>query len=580
MVLDNGYDLSCVEDARKLFDKSVFSSRGANAKKFDAMLQVFDRLWDERQSGIVSVPCSSSKTYSALIYAAALSTEMMKWGKKIWFVTEKIDDCKRNAEVLTALNVKALPYHGQPSTCTEPRKAFLEGCPCKACANPCGAANKYIRGLDATFSKCDVLCTTHKFFASELSKGHAINADLVIVDESPALLEQYELDENTIALISSHLSKADYLDAMFEHEVNTKIRDVLVDKGTHRIMPLDLDDFADAIKVAYINASKGIGGSVDKLEAALGFFSFFKYSTNVYGTATAEGKYRFVAGEVTVSIPTATVWILDGSARNQLTRWDGFRLIEVPELMTAYPHTRIKLLKGNSTKSALAKTTTRDSLTDAAKEITPSKTVLFSNKVVNGEAKKTVEAVEQALVANGCEVITMCRGEHVGSNRGREAAANLICMSLFSDVSDYALRASLYHSSEICEADIYGTQVKGNGGTFDYVKMGRGGFEQPQMRDVMVRAMERDLYQTVMRGCIRDDATEDYTVVAIVSEPTIIQTLADDLPGAAITCVGDEVITMWLDGQTVEDIAQTNGQSKQSVSKAIKAFKDKMSLND
>ena len=100
------------------------------------------------------------------------------------------------------------------------------------------------------------------------------------------------------------------------------------------------------------------------------------------------------------------------------------------------------------------------------------------------------------------------------------------------------------------------------------------------MRDVMTREMERDLYQTIMRGCIRDSADADYTVVAVVSEPATIQTLADDLPGATITCVGDDVITLWLEGKTNDEIAKATGKAKESVSRTIREFRAKIGLTD
>lgn len=581
MTLEDDYSLVHIEGQRQTFDSLVFSTRGSNEAKFDSMLQVYDRLWGDGTSGIISVPCSSSKTYSALIYASYVAAQLAGWNKKIWFVSEKIEDCTRNAETLTKLGARAIAYHGQPSYCKMTHIDFVNGKPCKACQTPCGAVYKYVKGLATTLNQCEVLCCTHKFLAGELAKGEAVNADLVIIDESPSLFECYELDENTIALIRQHLGKAEgCLDFLFEKEVDAKIRNVLTDKGTHKIEPLDLSEFSNAVKVAYINVKNDLWRAAEKLEAVLGFFSFFKYSTNVYGTATADGKYRFIAGSVDVSIPNAVTWVLDGSARNQLTKWQGMQIIEVPSLVTAFPNTVVKLIQGNSTKSALGKQATRDALTEAAKELKPCKSILFANKSIDGEAKKTAEAVEGALTAIGCDVINMTRGEHIGSNKGREAEANLICMSLFTDVSDYALRASLYYGTEIAEADIYGTQQRQDGKTFDYVKLNRGGFTHSQMRDVMTREMERDLYQTIMRGCIRDSADADYTVVAVVSEPATIQTLADDLPGATITCVGDDVITLWLEGKTNDEIAKATGKAKESVSRTIREFRAKIGLTD
>ena len=94
---------------------------------FDAMLQVYDRLWADGASGIISVPCSSSKTFSALIYAAWLSSaQLAKWSKKIWVVSEKISDCQRNADVLTKLGARAVAYSQQTCGLHRKGKRFLE----------------------------------------------------------------------------------------------------------------------------------------------------------------------------------------------------------------------------------------------------------------------------------------------------------------------------------------------------------------------------------------------------------------------------------------------------------------------
>lgn len=577
MRIDAGYDLSAMDEKRKLFDASVFSSRGSNEPKFDAMLQVYDRLWDDRASGIVSVPCSSSKTFSALIYAATLTAELSTWSQKIWFVSEKIVDCQRNAEVLQQMGCKAVAYHGRPDSCTVSRRDFMTGKPCKDCHQQCGAALKYLHGLDYTLQRNDIICCTHKFLAGELAKGGKIPAALIIIDESPELFEQFELTENDIALIQEHLAGADRLADMFHAEIQDKIKAVLTDKGTHKIETMDVENYADAIKVAWIHVAQGMIGSLDKLEAVLGFFIFFKNSKNVFGMKTGSGSYRFIAGQVNIDIPDSVVWILDGSAKNQMTKWNGFKIFEVPELKMNYPNMKIKLLQGNSTKSNLAKSSTRDKLVEKAKNLSGT-TMLFANKTVSGDAEKTVQAVEKTLQGNDCKIIRMDRGEHIGSNRGRAADANLICMSLFSDVTDYALRASLYYDNEIAESDIFGKQQKKNGNVWDFVKLNNGGFECSQMRDVATRSMQRDLYQAIMRGCIRDKAVANYDVVAIVADSAIIHSLQDDLPGADITAGDSDVITLWLDGKSIEDIAQTTGQKKSTVSMAIQAFRDKIGL--
>ena len=148
-------------------------------------------------------------------------------------------------------------------------------------------------------------------------------------------------------------------------------------------------------------------------------------------------------------------------------------------------------------------------------------------------------------------------------------------MSLFSDVADYALKASLYHNKEFPESDIFGEQ-KSNGITWKYVKLNNGGFECKEIRDVATRQMQRDLYQCIMRGIVRDNPDADYSVVAIVSDPGIIHGLRDDLPGATIAADGMEIIELWFEGKSIEDIAQSLGVQQPAVSRAIKTFRERL----
>jgi DNA-binding CsgD family transcriptional regulator len=576
--LYKGYDLSQVEEKRWLFDKSVFDTRNGNERKFDAMLQVYDRLWNDGKSGIVSVPCSSSKTFSALIYAACLSEKLKGWSKHIWFVSEKITDCTRNAEVLQKMNVRAIAYHGRPDTCPVQQSDFLQGQPCRDCQNQCGAAIKHLHGLEYALNRCDVLCCTHKFLAGEIAKGVSINAELIIIDESPVLFETYEMTRNDMRLIRQHLEGDPCLDDDFGVEVATPLKEALTDKGTHRIEEVDAGKYARSLALAYVYANKKEYLAEERLEALLGFYGFFKNAKNIYGMKTQNG-YRFIAGQIDVNIPESAVWILDGSAKNQLTKWKGFKIFEVPELKTEYPNMKIKLILGNPTKSNLGKESTRDALVREAEKLIGTTTMLFTNRTTEGESEKTVQAVERVLLNNGCDVIRMHRGEHIGSNKGRTANSNLICMSLFSDVTDYALRASLYYNKEFLESDIFGKQKIGER-EVDFVKMRKGGFENAQIRDLAARAMQRDLYQCIMRGIVRDNPDAAYEVTAITADETIMHALSEDLPGAEIHTGNQSVIELWLNGETNKDIAQKLNVSDSAVSQAIKMFQSKIGLTD
>ena len=74
-----------------------------------------------------------------------------------------------------------------------------------------------------------------------------------------------------------------------------------------------------------------------------------------------------------------------------------------------------------------------------------------------------------------------------------------------------------------------------------------------------LKSLERDLYQAILRGCIRDDSSAEYKVIALVSIPQLINLLKMDLPDAIINFVDNEILNLYFQGYSETKISQMTG---------------------
>ena len=143
--------------------------------KIDATLSIIDKCYMERRKAILSLPCSSGKTFAALIFAAAQSSPECRF----WLVSEKIESCKRNADILSRLGANVASLHGRDAAiCEVPEKTFFHGNKrefCAECEHQCGAEIKYCaEEYRWDLPDADIVCCTHKHYKNALIAGECL----------------------------------------------------------------------------------------------------------------------------------------------------------------------------------------------------------------------------------------------------------------------------------------------------------------------------------------------------------------------------------------------------------------------
>jgi len=567
------YDLSHLEPARQQFDLKRFSSRG---KKFDITLAVMDKLYKSKASGILSLPCASGKTYSALIYIASIASP----DKRIWLVSEKISDCIRNFNVLKAMGINASAFHGMDREICQHKdnKQFWTDRKkhCQNCVNKCGAELKYISGQPYDYVDADIVCCTHQNYSSALSAGQLPALDLIITDESPNLLETFSYKKSQLAVITTLLNRSHEKQAIFEADILYNIEEKLLTGGGKKIIPLQLMNYESEIKKYMFSQLDSGFISESDAEFVLDFLNFFK-NRNIYGYRGAEKHiaangdkkvetFNFMCGQVNISTNIQTI-ILDGSARNQSVKWNGFKIYECDELRVNNPNTTIHCLSHNPSQAKIANSTVFGALSDIALNIIKGgeQVLIFSNKQMNKKIQSQVANLIMTIAGKGCSITYLPRGQHIGSNKGMAAESTIITMSLFTTVADYVLRACVFNDTDIAHEEIFNEQ-----GMPKFNKNGH--WDNAMIQDQYIRTLERDLYQAILRGCIRNNPATDYNVIALISSPEIISTLQEDLPDAKIVLSDEPVIQMYLDGKSEPEICKATKLAQQTVNDAIKAF--------
>ena len=83
-----------------------------------------------------------------------------------------------------------------------------------------------------------------------------------------------------------------------------------------------------------------------------------------------------------------------------------------------------------------------------------------------------------------------------------------------------------------------------------------GGFASPEIQQTYCRAIVVDLYQTIMRGCIRNNPAEHYKVICAVSGLDIISVLKEELPGATFHYENEEIVDALLAGEAESKVIE------------------------
>ncbi len=534
---------------RKTFN-SIYDTSGND--RITIALTLMEKLYLDRKKAILNFPCASGKTTAAMILASAYASP----DNRFWIVTQKIEDVRRIAESLRQSGANALEWHGRTNDCLISREEFItqkKGFFCKRCETPCTAKQKYLASDIWDCLSADVLVTTHSHWATAIiQKKIPDSVKYVIVDESPALMEYFTFDKNMVGALSEVFEKDRVLEQQFLTDIRF-IKNTLAQGDCKRIpSPTILQHMTDIQKCLHklLNIETITPEIFEKMQMFLNFFS----DKEIYGMLEwhrRDWKMTFIRGTVDLETEIPHI-VLDGSAQMSDVKWRNFNIYTCKELRQTYANTTVEFINGNPSKSFLSGTGNFAKITDAVIRVVEPEDnlLLFRNKELerDPELQMNINLLKLTLADKDINLIELHRGEHIGSNKGRLAHVNAICMSFFNSLSYYVLRAALVYKHDFTAKDIWRTP-------FQYPSMKRnGGFTDDEIQQTYCRAIVVDLYQTIMRGCIRDNPASRYKVVCAVNGLDILTVLKEELPGAEFHYENEEIVEALLSGKAKSEI--------------------------
>ena len=539
----------------KLFDEKIFETND----RIKMSLSLMEQLYLSGGKSILNFPCASGKTSAAIILAARYASPK----NRMWIVTQKVKNVKEIAERLRKIGANAIEWHGWNDECTTSREEFMKKKAkesCSKCQKKCTASHKYLSKTLWDNEEYDILVTTHSHWqAAVASEKFNSSVKFVIVDESPTFMEYYTIDKKAENLIKSIFKHNKELACDFKNEIKF-IRNMCKDRWCHKIPKLNSIRKSREIKQCIYKRLHEGEISSEKFEQVNSFINFFNTEEIYAMLERSDGEYKlkFIRGVVDLrtSVPHM---VLDGSALMSDVYWEGFNIYECNDLKQKYSNTTIDIISGNPSKSFLSDKKHFNDLQNVTVEsiknhhhVLESKApvVIFRNKELDNDEKlkENINQLHAKVKELGLELVDMCRGEHIGSNRGRYAVLCAIAMGLFNPTSYYVLRTALSTHSDIPADRIWRHES-------DKPKMKKnGGFADFEIQQTYCRSVVVDLYQTIMRGCVRLNPEAFYNVVCVLSGPEIIDILKRELPGAAFNFELAEVITALFAGKSDTEI--------------------------
>jgi len=539
---------------KQRFDDLIYPS---TSPSFVATLHFLEDCYINKRQAIMDFPCGAGKTTAAIELIVANASPK----NRFWFVTEKIEDVKAVTDKLKRLEVKAVEWHGRPeSICPISRMDFKRKKAklwCSECQSPCTAKIKYTSPDKWDNEEYDVIVTTHSHWQAAIA-AEKIPASVkcVIVDEAPSLTEYYVLTPERKANIEKFFADDSHMTEIFSSEINT-IKHSLENGDCLKVMIRNTTKHkTDICKYAYKRWVQGLF-STEELDELLTFMNFFDCDGEVYGMIERpDGSYNnqtmtFIRGTVNIRTTIPHI-ILDGSAVMSDVYWEGFKIYSADCLKPKYPHTTIHIVDGTPSKRKLCDgqffAKLENEVLGVISEQSP--VILFQNKNQEQTQGDNLDRLRKRLIATGTEVIVMNRGEHKGSNKGRKGRVNAICMSMFNTVPYYVLRTALATGNEIPVAKIWRNKFKSPS------MKKNGGFNNGDIQLTYCRSLTVDLYQTIMRGCIRINPTVEYDVVCVVKGLDIITLLKGEFPGARLVYDESWIVDELAKGKSDAEITQ------------------------
>ena len=236
-------------------------------------------------------------------------------------------------------------------------------------------------------------------------------------------------------------------------------------------------------------------------------------------------KFSILADRQQWDMPPKCV-MLDGSARYTQVVWDGFTMYDGGTATTKGLH--INIVKGNATKSSLTGERGDDFR------------AYYESIIADKKPSKVVYAVnkdDKTFVAPNPTDLLARRGTDTrGSNDFLTADCMIVVMALFTDATDYALRAALATGGQIEVGAVWKKTPLGIVPNLD-----KKGFTDKRMQLAFVRQAVDECYQAIMRIGVRRYDGGKYHVVCRLPNALCVAELKGRLPGVTIEEIGFKV---------------------------------------
>lgn len=497
--------------------------------------RLFRQAAESWQRSILASPCGAEKTSAARCYVAAHAHVR----RRFLIVKRTREDCRtERAELqkiysgpiglLTGWDAKQCnTLRGTMVYRDADWRAFYakKTSPCRTCPHNglCDFGQTLLNHSEQI--NRPVCIATHKNLLTMLACGTVPALPTVIIDEALEWFETYTLTPK------DHQQISRYLPATAAAQFNQYVSDLknLTADGSVREdtkNTFTLLDYENIVKELYADNSL----PPTAFEAVWAWVSFMKNGVRARFVMKSSDNLKFIKPAVEVADLPNRIIILDGSAEYSSVVWDGFTLYRLKEHQHEYPNLILHVIPCNPTKVQLQKRMAEwMSAVDAIAARNPTaEVILCTNKDEN--VPVVVRQFVEQVKAKHPHLILMYRGSITGSNAGCKAGGCIIAMSLFTDVSDYALRAALAHWEEIEPERIWTPQGK--------PKM-HSGFDDPQVNAEYRRRYVDEAYQTLMRGVVRTNPDAEYHVVLAIDGLDMLVELEKLIPKFRVEVAGD-----------------------------------------
>jgi hypothetical protein len=550
----------------------------------DTVFRVMEKVFEDGSSVLTDFPCGSMKTTASLLVAATRANPDSRW----WLVYETVADVREKTRMFRELGCTVRAWHSfHPDFCSNhdvPRgKNAYRIAPkkyCRSCEDRLGCPAYHRQTADNRWDPgdCDIVVTTHVHWKQALLHDAIPDSVVhVVVDESPALSETFELHPGDIGTLREVLGRGNL---QVFGGVQGFNREVVANLDTGDCAQIDFH-ISDELRkrvLGFLHAEENSpleGRSEHEIDLVYSFLGFFRGKALRFGMQQYQRPpskdtgdrgplvMSFLRTEVDIACKQHTV-VLDGSATVSEVKWRGFELVRCPELTGAFPNMLVEIEEAHPSQTVLGNEDFLDGYGQKILDFVDSqppgeKLILFTNKDLGNKPKirGNIESLVGRAKALNPDLIHMRYGDHVGSNEGVEATATVFSMALFAPYSHYVLRAAAAD-----EKPILADRIWRNGEAFGVPRIGKFRFLDDSIHAAYIRSVSRDIVQGIYRGCIRHDSKARYRVLLQVQGLAIIKWIEKQFPEADFRYRSRSIAEAYEEGAAKARIADSLAEDR------------------